>query len=75
MRATEHNTVSKAVNFAAGIALLLMLAPHGAELPEKPAGVRTAVELIGKGTPKIEGLQAITAIGDTPPQPFTGRNL
>lgn len=73
MKGTEHNTVSKAVNFAAGIALLLMLSPHGAQLPEKPAGVRTAVELIGKSKPRIEGFQAITALGDTPPQLFVGQ--
>jgi hypothetical protein len=69
MKRTEHNTALKAVNFAAGIALLLMLTPHGGEVHEKPAGIRTAIELIGKGTPRIETQETVTALGDTPPQP------
>ena len=36
------------VNFAAGLALLVMLFPHHGKLPEKPAGVRTAIETIAK---------------------------
>ena len=40
----------KPVNFMVGFALLVMLFPHHGELPEKPAGVRTAIELIGKKT-------------------------
>ena len=36
----------QAVNFIAGFALLVMLFPHGDKLPEKPAGVRTSIEMI-----------------------------
>ena len=35
-----------AVNFVTGFALLVMLFPHGAKLPDKPAGVRTSIEMI-----------------------------
>lgn len=38
----------KSVNFTVGFALVVMLFPHHGELPEKPAGVRTAIELISK---------------------------
>lgn len=34
------------VNFISGFALLVMLFPHGGKLPEKPAGVRTSIEMI-----------------------------
>ena len=40
----------KTVNFIAGFALLVMLFPHGDKLPDKPAGVRTAIELVTKKT-------------------------
>ncbi len=46
-----HRTTSsalKTVNFTVGLALLVMLYPIGGKLPEKPAGVRTAVEMISK---------------------------
>lgn len=36
----------KTVNFTVGCALLVMLFPIGGKLPEKPAGVRTAIEMI-----------------------------
>lgn len=36
----------QAANFIAGFALLVMLFPHGDKLPEKPAGVRTSIEMI-----------------------------
>lgn len=36
------------VNFIVGCALLVMLFPVGGKLPEKPAGVRTAIETIAK---------------------------
>lgn len=42
------NRAISSVNFLAGMALLLMLYPVGGKLPEKPAGVRTAIELVGK---------------------------
>ena len=38
----------KTVNFTVGVALLVMLFPIGGKLPDKPAGVRTAIELISK---------------------------
>ena len=38
----------KSVNFIAGLALLVMLFPVGGKPMEKPAGVRTALELIAK---------------------------
>ncbi len=38
----------KTVNFTVGLALLVMLYPIGGKLPEKPAGVRTAIELVSK---------------------------
>ena len=47
----KHSTASigtNAVNIAAGFALLVMLFPHHGKLPEKPAGVRTAIEMISK---------------------------
>ncbi len=34
------------VNFIVGFALLVMLFPHGDKLPDKPAGVRTSIEMI-----------------------------
>jgi hypothetical protein len=36
------------VNLIAGIALLVMFCPHHGRVPPKPAGVRTAIELISK---------------------------
>jgi len=36
------------MNFLVGTALLLTLFPHHGKLPEKPAGVRTAIELVAK---------------------------
>jgi hypothetical protein len=38
----------KTMNFIVGFALLVMLSPIGGKLPDKPAGVRTAIELIDK---------------------------
>ncbi len=46
-----HRTTSsalKTVNFTVGLALLVMLYPIGGKLPEKPAGVRTAIEMVSK---------------------------
>ena len=45
---TQTSQALKTVNFIAGLALLVMLFPIGGKLPEKPAGVRTAIELIDK---------------------------
>ena len=36
------------MNFIVGFALLVMLSPADGKLPEKPAGVRTAIELVDK---------------------------
>ncbi len=36
------------MNFLVGTALLLTLFPYHGKLPEKPAGVRTAIELVAK---------------------------
>jgi hypothetical protein len=44
----KPSSALKTVNFIAGLALLVMLFPIGGKLPEKPAGVRTALELIAK---------------------------
>ncbi len=41
-----NNSKIQMVNFIAGFALLVMLFPHGDKLPEKPAGVRTSIEMI-----------------------------
>lgn len=50
MTRTSTSQMLKSVNFIVGFALVVMLFPHHGELPEKPAGVRTAIELIGKKT-------------------------
>ncbi len=44
----KPSTTLKTVNFTVGVALLVMLFPLHGKLPEKPAGVRTALELITK---------------------------
>lgn len=46
MTAKINSSMTKAVNFTIGLALLLMLFPVGGKTSGKPAGVRTAVELI-----------------------------
>lgn len=38
----------KTMNFIVGLALLVMLFPIGGKLPQKPAGVRTAIEAVSK---------------------------
>jgi hypothetical protein len=48
MTRTSTSQMLKSVNFIVGFALVVMLFPHHGELPEKPAGVRTAIELISK---------------------------
>ena len=54
------STAQKTVNFIAGFALLVMLFPHGDKLPDKPAGVRTAIELVAN-KPSLKMMQADTA--------------
>lgn len=48
MKSQTTSYRTNAVNIAAGFALLVMLFPHHGKLPEKPAGVRTAIEMITK---------------------------
>ena len=48
MQSTTTSFRTNAVNIIAGFALLVMLFPHHGKLPEKPAGVRTAIEMISK---------------------------
>jgi tryptophan 2,3-dioxygenase len=47
----------RTVNFIVGFALLVMLFPKHGHPPEKPAGVRTAIELVGK---KQSALRSVT---------------
>ena len=49
---TQHTTSQtlKTVNFTVGFALLLMLFPVSGKTVEKPAGVRTAIEMVSKKT-------------------------
>lgn len=48
MARTAQTKSLQIVNFTVGCALLAMLFPFGGKLPEKPAGVRTAIEMIAK---------------------------
>lgn len=48
MARSTNTTAQKVMNFTVGCALLVMLFPIGGKLPEKPAGVRTAIETIAK---------------------------
>lgn len=49
---TQHTNSQtlKAVNFTVGFALLVMLFPVPGKSVEKPAGVRTAIEMVSKKT-------------------------
>ena len=44
----KPSSMLKTVNFTVGIALLVMLFPLHGKPSDKPAGVRTAIELAGK---------------------------
>ncbi len=48
------------VNFTVGFALLAMLFPHHGQFVAKPAGVRTAIEMIGK-KPSLRSFAGMTA--------------
>ena len=48
MTKTATSQALKTVNFTVGFALLVMLFPHHGQLPQKPAGVRTAIEMVSK---------------------------
>jgi hypothetical protein len=50
MARTATSNATRIVNFTIGCALLVMLFPHHGQLPQKPAGVRTAIELVAKKT-------------------------
>ena len=54
---SKTSPVQKTVNFIVGAAMLVMLFPMGGKLPEKPAGVRTALELVSK---KQSAFQTLT---------------
>ncbi|HMN37801.1 MAG TPA: hypothetical protein PKD49_08875 [Hyphomicrobium sp.] len=48
MARNSNSTAVRSVNFTVGAALLIMLFPIPGKILEKPAGVRTAVEMISK---------------------------
>jgi len=48
MTRTTSSSVLTVMNFIAGMALLIMLFPVAGKAQGKPAGVRTALELIDK---------------------------
>lgn len=48
MTTIATKSAQRTLNFLVGCALLVMLFPLGGKLPEKPAGVRTAIETIAK---------------------------
>ena len=52
------------VNFTIGFALLAMLCPHHGQVPLKPAGVRTAIEMIAK-KPSLRSFTIVTAAAAT----------
>jgi hypothetical protein len=51
MSAVANSKALRVMNFTIGLALLVMLTPKHGCLPEKPAGVRTAVQLLSKKQP------------------------
>lgn len=60
MARTAQTKSLQTVNFIVGCALLTMLFPFGEKLPEKPAGVRTAIEMIAK-KPALKAVTRETA--------------
>ena len=48
MARAANSPTQQISNFLVGVALLVMLYPIGGKLPQKPAGVRTAIETIAK---------------------------
>ncbi|MCB1485605.1 MAG: hypothetical protein KDJ17_12010 [Hyphomicrobiaceae bacterium] len=48
MARNSNSTAVRSVNFVVGFALLVMLFPVANKPVEKPAGVRTAVEMVSK---------------------------
>lgn len=61
---TQHTTSQtlKAVNFTVGFALLVMLFPFAGKVVEKPAGVRTAIEMVSKKTTLKTALTKTAAV-------------
>ena len=53
----------RTVNFIVGFALLVMLFPKHGNPPEKPAGVRTAIELVSKKALTLRDLSGPIAFG------------
>ena len=51
-----------AMNFTIGLALVVMLAPKFGQPSDKPAGVRTAIELLDKRGPKCPAAAAVQAL-------------
>ncbi len=54
------STRTQIVNFTVGFALLVMFCPHHGQVPPKPAGVRTAIELVAKKT-EVRAIQTNAA--------------
>ena len=57
------NRTILAMNFVVGIAIVSMLFPHFGIPCEKPAGVRTAIEMLEKRPAKSFGAAAVAAQG------------
>jgi hypothetical protein len=53
MSAVANSKALRVMNFTIGLALLVMLTPKHGCLPEKPAGVRTALKLANKKQPAL----------------------
>lgn len=61
MRHIANSNALKTVNFIVGFALLVMLAPKHGVPSDKPAGVRTAIELVGKKQSSFRDVAALTS--------------
>lgn len=61
MRSITSIKAIKTVNFTVGLALLVMLFPLPGKPAGKPAGVRTAVEMVSKKTTLNSGLTGLAS--------------
>lgn len=61
MAAITTSQTTRIVNFTIGFALLVMLFPLPGKIVEKPAGVRTAIEMVAKKTALKGSLSGIAA--------------
>jgi hypothetical protein len=61
MPLSQTSTALQTMNFIVGLALLVMLFPSSTKPAEKPAGVRTAIELFDKRSLKCVCLSALLA--------------